>query len=137
MYHRVDNQLVIRLYRAIGIPVMEAKRLLSNYSTDRQIEYVIAAENAENGILYDPIENDPTLGPIIKTAINSVAERVNREHTARISELEKTSPTVAELFRTGRGQYHRIWHETKKHLKHDFDIDWRTPAEMNPWIQFD
>lgn len=137
MDHPVTNELVMRLRRATGLPFLEAKRLLTTKPIEEQHTYVEAVENAQNGVINDPIENDPEVGPIIKTVMETVATQVQEEHDNYIARFEQTSPTVADLFRSGRGLCQAIWHQTKQKLKNEHGIDWKTPAEMTPWIHID
>ena len=37
----------------------------------------------------------------------------------------------------GLGLCHKIWARKKVLLKEMYDIDWKSPAELNPWINFD
>lgn len=137
MDHAVANELVMRFYRATSLPVMEARRLLSSMPEDEQRKYTNAAENSGNGIINDPLEDDPEIGPIINSVLKAVARQVQDEHGAHIADLEQTSPAVASLFRSGRGLCHRIWHMAQKQLRDEHGIEWKTPAEMTPWIIID
>jgi hypothetical protein len=55
----------------------------------------------------------------------------------KIAELEQRSPEVAELFRSKRGLSYRYWARVKQLLWERHQIEWRSPAEMNPWRHFD
>lgn len=35
------------------------------------------------------------------------------------------------------GICHVVWKNAKKRLKEEYNIDWKTPKEMNPHIMFD
>ena len=35
------------------------------------------------------------------------------------------------------GYCHKYWHYKKKYLKELFNIDWKSPAELNPDTKFD
>lgn len=67
--------------------------------------------------LYDPISDDPTFSWAIKEAEDRATEEVG-------------PPFVM-------GTCHMIWNRKKKILKEEFDIDWYSPAEMNPRVRFD
>ena len=36
-----------------------------------------------------------------------------------------------------RGKCHAVWDRKKQLLKEMYDIDWKSPAELNPHIDFD
>lgn len=137
MKHPVDNQLVMRFRRATGLPVLVAKRELEKFNPEEQLARVFRAENRPSGICRDPLEEDETIGPIIRDVMTSVAERVRHEHELRIDELRKTHPTMANFLSIGRGMCHRIWRETKLQLESEHGIEWRSPAELNPDTMFD
>ena len=137
MKHAVANELVMRLYRATGLPVMGAKKLLAEMPEEEQQRYTHAAEHPKRGIVRDPIEDDPEFRAIISCVLKSVAEQVQKEHDADIEELEKTSPDVADVLQIGHGLCHRIWHLAKLQLKQEHGIEWKSPAEMTPWAKFD
>lgn len=75
-------------------------------------------------IRHDSQEADTIKGPIIR--------RVLRESDRQV---------VAEFEQKygGRrlGMCHRVWHVAKTRLREEYQIDWRTPAEMNPFVAFD
>lgn len=127
----------MRFRRATGLPVLGAKRKLERLSPEEQLACILAAENRPSGILRDPLENDEAVGPIIRDVMNSVVDRVRQEHERRIDELRRTNPAMADFLTTGRGLCHRIWHETKRMLKSEHGIEWRSPAELNPDAMFD
>lgn len=67
-----------------------------------------------------------------------------KEYKACVEETEKQAKIEArkdmlELTgkEWGKGYCHMFWIAKKKILKEKFGIDWRTPAEMNPWIIYD
>jgi hypothetical protein len=133
----VPAELVMRLHRVSGAGVEVCKRYLSSLSEAERQRYVHIAETQGAKILHDPIEDDPVIGPLIKAVTREVELEVIEEHRRQIADLETRSPTVASLFRSGRGLCHRTWHLTKERLRERRSIDWRTPAEMNPFVIFD
>ena len=137
MKHAVDNQLVMRLRRATGLPVLVAKRQLEKFTPEEQLACIVTAENRSTGIRRDPLEADEAIGPIIRDVMTTVVESVRHEHERRIEEMRKTDPTMANFLSTGRGMCHRIWSETKLQLKSEHGIEWRSPAELNPDTMFD
>jgi hypothetical protein len=74
-----------------------------------------------DGIRCDIKERDPKFRSIIKQADKEAEEKVLKEFGGK------------HMF----GECHAIWDETKRILKEKYNIDWKTPAEMNPDVQFD
>jgi O-acetyl-ADP-ribose deacetylase (regulator of RNase III) len=70
------------------------------------------------GLGDDPFEEER--GPIIR-------------FTGRMAEAE----LLAEGHPGGLGFCHAIWKRQKMMLWNQFNWDWRTPAERNPWVRFD
>ena len=69
--------------------------------------------------LYDPIRDDPDIGPIIKAA----AERARQEVSGGKYEH--------------LGTCHLIWRRQKEILKDEHGITWYSPREMNPSVIYD
>ena len=69
--------------------------------------------------LYDPIRDDPDIGPIIKAA----AERAHQEVSGGKYEH--------------LGTCHLIWRRQKEILKEEHGITWYSPSEMNPRVIYD
>ena len=135
----ISAELIMRLRRATGLPVMDAKRELLNHDAADRLEFVIATENysPQAGMARDPQEDDETLGPIIHATLDAVAQRATQEYDVRIAKMRDTSPEMADFLSSRRGICHRIWHDAKKELIEEHGIDWRTPQELNPGTVFD
>ena len=73
-----------------------------------------------SSVIYDPIEESAEYKDI-KDIVNLEVEK----------QLE--SQGVVK----GRGYIHKFWELKKKILKEEYNIEWKTPAEMNPQMQFD
>lgn len=69
---------------------------------------------------YDPIEDDPKYKEIFEQV------RIEAE-----KQLEQ------EGIKKCLGYCHAHWNTMKKILKEKHNIEWKTPAEMNPEIMFD
>ncbi len=69
---------------------------------------------------YDPIEDDP-----------SIKEKV----VIAKKEAEKILRAQGEKIRLG--YCHKLWNLQKRILKEKYNIDWKTPAEMNPLVFYD
>jgi len=69
----------------------------------------------------DPKERDPRYKDLIKKA-DKEAEKF----------LEGKRPVRGQL-----GYCHFFWGTKQKILKEKYDVDWKTPAEINPWVLFD
>ena len=76
--NNVSAELVMRLRRATGLPVLAARRTLMEHDINDRLPFVIATENRSptDGMARDPQEDDEILGPIIHATLDSVAERV-------------------------------------------------------------
>lgn len=69
-------------------------------------------------IKHDPQEDDP----LIKAKIDEAL----REALENLVDVPKV-----------RGFCHERWAEQKRILKEKYNIDWKTPREMNPGVMFD
>jgi hypothetical protein len=99
---------------------------------------IAAAEKQQgNQYLHDPLEDDPQIGPVILAVAKEARERVNKWY--KESHQENVNEDAAHITTmVGRmGQCHRIWQETKITLRERHNIEWMSPAEMNPGIIFD
>ena len=136
---KVSANLIMRLRRATGLPVLDAKRVLMEHDADDRLAFVTATENQPrtSGMARDPQEDDDVLGPIIHATLDAVTERVVNEYDEHIAEMRKATPAMADFLSNRRGICHRIWAETKKHLNDEHGVEWRTPAEINPGTIFD
>ncbi len=73
-----------------------------------------------SGLYYDPVEDDPRYVEVFST-------------------IDTEVKTALELpaKQGSRGSVHIFWETKKRILKQKYNIDWRTPAELNPWVIFD
>lgn len=70
-----------------------------------------------------PIENDPIEEtPNFKKYVKRVDKAIDILYPAHEQKL---------------GSCHEIWYIKKILLKECYDIDWKTPSEMNPGVMFD
>lgn len=87
-------------------------------------EHSQKAESVETGtktgIKRDPVESDPRYKSIFKN-IDAEVEQTLQDHPQRGS----------------MGFVHLVWDTKKRILKQKYNIDWLSPAEMNPHILFD
>jgi hypothetical protein len=86
------------------------------HSRLRRERIAIAKRQQGTGLLHDPIEDDPTLRSVL-------------EEAQLLAEADEPP--------RGLGSCHRLWRAKKRVLKNQFEIDWFSPAEMNPGIRFD
>ena len=71
---------------------------------------------------------------------NGIDETISRAEAevGRIADIiEQNSPDDAVSRLLYSGDCHRIWAMEKKILKTEYGIDWKTPAETHPYIDFD
>jgi hypothetical protein len=135
----VPAELVMRIRRATGLPVMQCKRFLDGLPPEERLRTAEAAEAsaAQGGILRDPLEDDPEFRAIFQAVCEEARREVITSHRQAIAELERTNPPAAELFHSGRGLCQLIWDATKRLLRERYGIEWRSPADMNPFTRFD
>ena len=69
--------------------------------------------------LYDPIRDDPDIGPIIKAASECAHQEVSGGKYEHL------------------GTCHLIWRRQKEILKEEHGITWYSPREMNPSVIYD
>lgn len=141
--HQPDAETTMAVHRATGLPVMQAKEFIRTSSPDlverilagHQIRYAtqlasLPAELAGRiedasarqrllAFLHDPIEDDSTVGPIVR----SVMEQASREMEAKHGRV--------------LGLCHAVWHRTRERLLQEHSIVWYSPAQMNPGSCFD
>ena len=69
---------------------------------------------------HDPIEDDPKIKIIIDKAYREAEDKLaNHERKGKV------------------GFCWILWGEVKDILKNKYNIDWKTPGEMNPGTKFD
>lgn len=78
---------------------------------------------SKHNIKHDPKERDNEFRVIVKQAEREAEQEVAKRFGGKL-------PAVL-------GRCHMIWEEQKKILKERYGIDWKTPAEMNPDVEFD
>jgi len=71
-------------------------------------------------MLHDPIEDNPK--------IKSIIDAADRETNTELKNSQ---------FRDQMGFCHVFWSTKKGILKEKYGIEWKTPAEMNPFVIFD
>jgi hypothetical protein len=128
---------VQRFRRLTGLPWMKCKWLLESLVPTERERIIEAVRLRPDGILHDPIEDDPMIRPLFLAAYQDAVREVEEWHAQHIAELEQQSPAEADMARSGRGLCHRIWARTKELLKERHGIEWRSPREMNPCVVFD
>ena len=79
----------------------------------------IAYKYKKNGIYHDKVEK-------------------TKEYKQCIAEVERLAEIEAsKTGHVGKGYCHILWGCKKQILKEKFNIDWRSPQEMNPHCKFD
>lgn len=129
---------VAAVSKAIGLGVVESRKLLAEM-TDEKRERIVAAAQAWNAgkheefgaRLVDPIENDPNVAPLIKLAEVEARREIEQEFLAEFGADGKLAPEDCP------GHCHHVWNKTKQILERKYAIHWYTPAEMNPGTFFD
>ena len=80
----------------------------------------------------DPFDTDPEMNWLTEI-VDAAAERESLE---AINEFENRDPprTIHDV---GMGYCHVFWRHKKRILKEQYDIEWQSPAELNPHIWYD
>jgi hypothetical protein len=120
----VSANLVMRLHRASKASVLQAKQFLEQFPTEEQLKYVEIAESKPNGNLHDPIQDDPNIRPIFESICTEAKEIAEAQWQPILS----SSPR--------RGFIHFYWSIIKRLLWERYQIEWRSPAELNTWIHY-
>jgi hypothetical protein len=132
----VQADLVMKFRAVTGSPVLEAKRFLSQFPPERQGEYLAAAERYSGQELHDPVEDDPEIRPLFAAICEEARQDVEVWYQQRQEYLAASSPAVAGVLAARRGWCYRYWARVKELMRERHNIDWKTPAEMNPGIIF-
>ena len=69
---------------------------------------------------YDPIEDDPNIKPALVAA-----------------DEEALAELVAAGRNIGFGSCHSLWRVKQRILKEKYQVEWKSPGEMNPYMKFD
>lgn len=77
-------------------------------------------KKAGSGLYYDPVEDDPRHAGVFAKI------------DAEVKEALAGHPRKGSM-----GFIHIIWDTKQKILKQKYNIDWKTPAELNPQVMFD
>lgn len=133
----VSANLIMRFKQATVFSIFQSKQFLAQFDSAQQIYYVEMAEKYCGKEIYDPVEDDPAVRPLYQLACEDAWQEVEAWHQQMMAELEQRSPELAKLFHSKRGLTHRYWAKIKQLLWERYQIEWRSPAEMNPWASFD
>jgi len=60
-----------------------------------------------------------------------------KEYLECVDEVDQLASIEASKTGHGKGYCHKFWKYKKQLLKEKYNIDWRTPQEMNPDCRFD
>jgi len=84
-------------------------------------------------IKHDPIEDSAAY----KAISDEIDEEARKRMEMRKLQFEKEESEREEPFGVEPSWIHIFWHEKKRVLKEKYGIDWKTPSQMNPDINFD
>lgn len=104
--------------RATGCPLMKVRPTLQAMTNELRRRVLLAVEDQDSP-LHDPIQDEPDVGALIR----------------RVS--EEVELAAAAQGRSGIGTCHFIWNETARILLERHDVQWFSPAHMNPNVFFD
>ena len=82
------------------------------------IIFLLLSGCSREGIKHDPIEDNP-------------------KYQERIKQAEEEAGHNTSYYKSRMGYCHLFWREKKRILKEKYGIDWKTPAELNPYVYFD
>jgi len=118
MTYQITPDDLVDFCHATGCSMPMARSFLEemDFKLRKRVMLAVQSQNAEGGIFQDPIELDEQFGKLVQEA----AEKAEKTFTYK-----------------GMGACHLIWHEQARILKDEHGIDWYSPAEMNPWVNFD
>nr|MDO8115629.1 hypothetical protein [Candidatus Sigynarchaeota archaeon] len=74
------------------------------------------------GFDHDPIEDDPAFNDRIKAAEKEASRLLKRSKRIKEGQL---------------GYCHAFWGAKKRILREKYGIEWKSPAELNPYTKFD
>ena len=133
---RVPNDLVMRLHRATNSRALECRRVLLSIAAEAREDYVLAYEAREGAFhcWIDPLEFDPRFQEALRQA---EAEASAQAEVTRQKWEQSISVDTMPKSLGRRGQAGFFCQYKKQILKERFNLSWRTPAEMNPFIIFD
>ncbi|MBO6005956.1 MAG: hypothetical protein J6P49_03765 [Paludibacteraceae bacterium] len=111
---------------------------------------------AENNLIHDPVEDTAEYKAVIDSVMDEVytamvelrlgmyeedgfqmENPVLADRIKRARGLLKESPSEAYKLVAMMGDCHSVWGLKKRLLKTKHNIDWQTPAELNPDVLFD
>jgi hypothetical protein len=127
---------IARLREATGMGWLEARLFLAGRPAELCERIVTAKERQKDGILHDPIEDEPAFAQQFADAKKKAEETFRAWVASRNAEYRNQGLT-ALLSEHPRGGCHFVWREMKKVLQDQHGIKWFTPAEMNPGTKFD
>lgn len=80
---------------------------------------------------FDPIESDPRYLDVVdavdQLALNAARDEL-RKHMTKTEVADDLLPM---------GSCHVVWHHKKRLLKERYNIEWKSPSEMNPHMWYD
>jgi hypothetical protein len=133
----VQADLVMKFRAATGSPVEQAQWFLSQFSPERQGGYVEAAERYHGQELHDPVEDNPEIRLLFAAICEEAQQEIEVWQRQQQEDRAAHSSVASAQFDGRRGLGHRYWARVKVLMRERHGIDWKTPAEMNPWSVFD
>lgn len=108
---KVPAQLIMRLHKAVGMLIFEAKEYLQNIPDSQQEILVSTAELFADGLIHDPVELDPLF----------------------ISVIDQIKADARQLFLASHKREHPAF-IIQRLLNDRYNIDWKTPFQLNPHV---
>ena len=109
---------LLEFSKRMGCGIEYARRELDDIEPGLRKRLLFALHHKifDGEFLRDPIERDPVFRKLIEEAAVRAESNVKYK---------------------GVGLCHMIWTEQARILKTEHQIDWYSPAEMNPWVMMD
>jgi hypothetical protein len=129
----MNKDLVVRLRKQTNQPIPDCKEVLSSISEELAMKYVAKYEEKPQSWFFDPVELTPEFEKVIDQVELAVSAYIEEWKVQRLEELKEKNLEFMGL----RGMSHVIASEKKRLLKEKYDINWKTPSQMNKNVVFD
>jgi hypothetical protein len=118
MSKAISDADVFAYSKAIGMSVEGAREALLALKPELRKRVIRAAQAKphRDGLLHDPLENDPKTQQLVRNAASKAARIVTYR---------------------GLGRCHAVWAEQARILWKQHRIRWYSPAKMNPFVCID
>jgi hypothetical protein len=120
-----NQKLIIKLHKYTEQPIKVCKNIIDKVPDSLKNSYVDHYENNPKSWFIDPIELDSSVSDILIAVDIEVDKYINEQKNIR------------QVNHNFRGMCHLAWNKKKEILKEKYQIEWKSPREMNPHVKFD